>query len=461
MDDYNKNNEEMDNTVDSNYVENDELNSNDIKKENYYQNDSNSNEDSIDENGGTKLKETSFYTESYNKPKKKKNATLAQLIIVALMSSILGGAVSGVYFHFLAPVLQPSVNALLANGQTTQSPVISGLDSDYYRKVVIESSDSPVVAIAEKVGPSVVGINVQFRTVNDFFFFQPREAQSQGSGIIIKSDGYIMTNNHVIERALEQGSNNINRDAKIEIILPHDKDTAYLAKVVGRDVRTDLAVLKIDKDNLPAIEFGDSDNVKVGELAVAIGNPGGLEYMGSVTVGVISGLNRTLPILDGRELKLIQTDASINEGNSGGALVNAEGKLIGINTAKIAGGTYEGLGFAIPVNRAKEITDSLIEFTYVKRPFIGIEPDLNFTEEVAQRYGVPIGVFVEEIIESSPAQRAGINRMDIITKFNGVSVKSLDELIIERDKFKPGDRVMVEIYRRGEYRMVELELDVG
>ncbi|MFZ5988285.1 MAG: S1C family serine protease [Bacillota bacterium] len=412
-------------------------------------------------NSNQDLKASSFYTESYSKPKKK-NGILGQLILVAVMSSILGGSIVGGFFAFGVPAMQPSVRsffgdrALSGSGENVEA---SKEDSGIYKKVVIENASSPVVAIAEKVGPAVVGISINSKVVDDFFFFAPRDAQSQGSGIIIRSDGYIMTNNHVIEQALVRGTNDIDRNSKIEVILPSDKSKTYPAKVIGRDERTDLAVLKIESNNLPAVEFGNSDDVKVGELAVAIGNPGGLEYMGSVTVGVISGLNRTIPIADGKELKLIQTDASINPGNSGGALVNAEGKLIGVNTAKIGGDGYEGLGFAIPINKAKEITDSLIEFKYVKgRPSLGIEVDPRFNEQMAKQYDVPAGVLVYDVIPLSSAYKAGIQRNDIITKFDGVKVKSLDELNEQKNKKKPGDKANVEVYRDGKTLNIEVVL---
>lgn len=426
----------------------------------------NNNEKSDDKSNtylnNTDLKSASFYTESYTKPKKK-NGILAQLILVALMSSILGGSVVGGFFAFGIPAIQPSVKSLFGDSVIGENNAenVSGskLDSDIYKKVVIESADSPVVAIAEKVGPSVVGISVNSRVAEDFWFFTPRDAQSQGSGIIIRNDGYIMTNNHVIEQALDRNSNSIAQGSKIEVILPSDKDKTYEAKVIGRDPKTDLAVLKIEAGDLPAVEFANSDEVKVGELAVAIGNPGGLEYMGSVTVGVISGLNRTIPIADGKELKLIQTDASINPGNSGGALVNAEGKLIGVNTAKIGGDGYEGLGFAIPINKVKEITDSLIEFRYVKgRPSIGIQVDERFTKEVAARYGVPEGILVYDVEIYSGSYKAGMQKNDIITKFNGVRIKTFDELEEQKKKFKPGDTVKIEVNRDGENVVLEVVL---
>jgi len=461
MDDYNKYNDEIENMEQNNenyYAKENYLN------ENSEENDTNENYDHY--NTEKHLKESSFYTESYSKPKKKKNPVLMQMVIVAIISSLLGGAVSGVVFTQLSgQQLQPTIDSIFDKDDTTAQKAanldLNGLESDYYRKVVVESADSPVVAIAEKVGPSVVGISVTAQKLQgDFWFFGTKETSEQGSGIIIRSDGYVMTNNHVIESALDGTSNEIAQGAKIEVILPSDREKAYPARVVGRDSKTDLAVLKIEKDNLPVVEFGNSDQVKVGELAVAIGNPGGLEYMGSVTVGVISGLNRTIPITDDRYMKLIQTDASINPGNSGGALVNSKGQLIGVNTAKIGGFDYEGLGFAIPINRAKEITDNLIEFNYVKgRPLIGITVETRFTEEIARQNNLPMGVLVDEVTLYSAAYKAGIKRMDIITKFNGIPVKSVEELNNERDKHKPGEIVKVEVYRDG--KTIELELEIG
>ncbi|ABN52518.1 MAG TPA: PDZ domain-containing protein [Hungateiclostridium thermocellum] len=411
------------------------------------------------------LKSASYYSESYTKPKKRKNSVLLQMILVAVMSSILGGSIVGGFFVFGVPALSPSVQSIFRNTnvQNGSNDATSGVDTDYYKKVVIENNadSSVVVAIAEKVGPSVVGISVKSTTsISDFWFFTPRDTESQGSGIIIRSDGYIMTNYHVIESALNGRTNTLLPNASINVILPSDPDTPHPATVVGTDSKTDLAVLKIEATNLPVIEFGDSDKIRVGELAVAIGNPGGLEYMGSVTVGVISGLNRTIPITDGKELKLIQTDAAINPGNSGGALVNAEGKLIGVNTAKIGGQGYEGLGFAIPVNKAKEITDSLIQYKYVRgRPSLGIQINSGYTKEIADRYGLPEGVLVYNVEIFSAAYKAGIQKDDIITEFNGVRVKNYDELEEQKNKYKPGDKVKLKIHRDGKDITVEVTLD--
>jgi len=412
------------------------------------------------------LKEASFYTESYVKPEKKKKGILGQLILVSVISSILGGATVGSFMAFGVPALRPSINSFLNevgistsdNSSGMQNAVSNGsLDSGSYKKVVIENSDSAVVAIAEKVGPSVVGISVSYKS-QAFIFGGIQQASSSGSGIIIRSDGYIMTNNHVISEAM-QGNTQLKNGAKIEVILPNEIDKPYTATVVGRDSRTDLAVLKIEATNLPAIEIGNSDNIRVGELAVAIGNPGGLEYMGSVTVGVISGLNRSIPLDENNELKLIQTDAAINPGNSGGALVNAEGKLIGINTAKISGDGFEGLGFAIPVNKAMEITNDLIEYKYVKgRPSIGIAVNRSFNEQIAKRYNVPAGVLVEDVTPLSGAYNAGLKRGDIITKVDGVAVKTYSELEQLKNKHKVGETIKLEIYRDGTTFTVDVVL---
>ena len=193
------------------------------------------------------------------------------------------------------------------------------------------------------------------------------------------------------------GGNKVAPNARIEVILPNQIDHPYEATVVGRDSKTDIAILKINVSELPAAEFGDSDKIKVGQKAIAIGNPAGLEFMGSVTSGIISGLNRRIEFDDGTVLRLIQTDAAINPGNSGGALLDSEGKVIGINTSKIGGAGYEGLGFAIPSNNAVEVAESLIKSGYVTgRPQIGIVVDTRFNATIAENNGVPEGILVYE-----------------------------------------------------------------
>ena len=266
---------------------------------------------------------------------------------------------------------------------------------------LIEGSIS-VTEIAKKAGPSMVGIRMTATSsVNPFFGSDGETIKAEGSGIIISKDGYIMTNYHVVSEADPR-----NRDYKnvtLEAFLP-DKRQAK-AKFVGGDPLNDLAVIKINLKQLPTAELGDSSRLKVGEQAVAIGNPLGLEFAGSVTAGVISALNRTVSVED-RTLNLIQTDAAINPGNSGGALVNSEGKVVGINTIKISVPGVEGLGFAIPINDAKPIVNQLIKYGYIKgRPLIGISGQ-EITESLADYYKLPVGIFIVRVEANSGADKA-------------------------------------------------------
>jgi len=398
------------------------------------------------------VRTASYYTENHKKKTRKKNFTIVQLIAVAVACSVLSGGVVGGMFILAAPIVQPAVQKIAGNYVSQDSS--SYQDNGIYKKVEIEKSSSPVSAVAEKVGPSIIGIRVTSKASNSLFNIGSTGGTSEGSGIIIRSDGYIMTNYHVIQTAVEA-----KQGATVEVILPKMKDKPYVAKIIGTDWRTDLAVLKIEADNLPAVEFGDSDALKVGELAIAIGNPAGMELMGSVTTGIISGLDRTIPLEDIKDLKLIQTDASINPGNSGGALVNSEGKVIGVNNAKLGGDGYEGLGFAIPINKAKEVTDSLIEYKYVKgRPLLGITVDGRFTEEYAKQYNVPAGVLVADVHPLSGAYKAGIQVGDIITKVEGKVIKDKTELDSIKNKKKPGDSLNIEIYRDGKTKTMQVIL---
>lgn len=400
-----------------------------------------------------------YYTENIKKTKSKKIGVF-HLILVSIMGAIIGAGLMFAAALFLMPMLQPSINSML--GITTQPvDVATGSNNGIYKKVEITQSSTPVEAISEKVSPSIVGIQITVKSQGQGFFFDlGRDGVGEGSGIIIREDGYILTNNHVIEGALEQNSNRLGEGSKIEVVLPSDTSKKYTAKIVGRDKKTDIAVLKIEANHLPVAELGDSDAVKSGELAVAIGNPGGIDYMGSVTAGVISGINRTLEMDNGQKLKLIQTDAAINPGNSGGALVNSQGQVIGINTVKIAATGYEGLGFAIPINEANDIATSLIDFNYVKgRPYLGISIDTKFNEDVAKRYNVPNGLLVADVLPLSAAYKATIKVGDIITKFDGKAVKVFNDLETQKNTHKPGDTVIVEVYRDGKTLSLTVVLD--
>ena len=395
--------------------------------------------------------EASERNEQNNEKKKKKSDTL-KIIYISILSSMIVCAIASFFLAGLMVYLRDE-------GIKNMEPAFKTC-----KNITIEERSNELISeVAEKAGPSVVGIKATVLTRD--FFFGITESTPEGSGIVFRENGYILTNNHVIESALVNNTNNIAEGCKIEVILPSKKDDKYVsyqAKVVGRDTRTDLAVLKIDAKNLETASFGNSDNVRVGEVAVAIGNPGGLEYMGSVTSGIISGLNRTVDVGNGRQIKLIQTDAAINPGNSGGALVNAKGEVIGVNTVKIAGSVYEGLGFAIPSNIVKEVVENLVEFNYVKgRPSLGVRIDTRYTEDVAKRYKLPVGVYVASVDLLSAAEKAGIERGDIITEFGGVKVKTFDELVEEKNKYAAGDTVEVKVYKLEQEKTVKLKMKLG
>ena len=313
-------------------------------------------------------------------------------------------------------------------------------------------SDMTVADIYEKVSPSIVGVKITFQSPGYSFgrFLIPDQEQSgEGSGIIISSDGYIMTNYHVVSSVVDNNTKKPVEGSKIEVFLPgDDSKTAFNATLIGFDINTDLAVIKIEKDGLVAAELGNPDELRIGELAVAIGNPGGMEYMSSCTVGYISGLNRSIRTEGYKNIQLIQTDAAINPGNSGGALINSKGQVIGVNSVKIAASSFEGLGFAIPIDTAVEVCNDLINYRYVKgRPQIGISVYSQYTEELAVRYNMPKGVYVYDIEENGPAAKAGILSNDIIVRLGDTDIENFDKLEETKNKYKPNDTVDIRVYR--------------
>lgn len=283
--------------------------------------------------------------------------------------------------------------------------------------------------IYKKVSPSVVGIIA--------YNLSSVGSTDQGTGIIMSSDGYIITNEHVIDGA-----------DKVAVILSgKTQKDAIDAKVIGKDTRTDLAVLKIEKTGLTAATFGDSSKMEVGETVIAIGNPGGIEFADTLTQGVISALNRSVTSSTGYTQKLIQTDASINPGNSGGPLVNSYGQVIGITSSKISDSNYEGMGFAIPSDTIKPIVNDIIKYGYVTgRVKIGISVK-EFGEYEAKVYNMQPGLLVSSVDQSSDAYKQGVRQSDVITKINGKTVSDYDSLYTEESKYKAGDTVTLTIYR--------------
>ena len=272
---------------------------------------------------------------------------------------------------------------------------------------------------------------------------------SSGTGIIMSSDGYVITNHHVISGAL------------VISVLTND-NREFEAALVGSDEMSDLAVLKIDARGLQAAEFGDSSKLRVGDSVVAIGDPLGVQLRGTMTNGIISAINRDLTVGD-RTMTLIQTNAALNNGNSGGPLINCYGQVIGINTVKMssyytASATVEGLGFAIPISVAKPIIDELIENGYVAgRPAIGISGDSLPTYYRAY-YRLPDGVYVTSVNDGSDAKAKGIREGDIVTAINGEGISSIDDLNTIKNQYAAGDEVTLTIYRSGAYYEVTVTL---
>lgn len=272
---------------------------------------------------------------------------------------------------------------------------------------------------------------------------------SSGTGIIMSSDGYVITNHHVITGAL------------VISVLTNDNQE-FEAALVGSDEMSDLAVLKIDARGLQAAEFGDSSRLRVGDSVVAIGDPLGVQLRGTMTNGIISAINRDLTVGD-RTMTLIQTNAALNNGNSGGPLINCYGQVIGINTVKMssyytASATVEGLGFAIPISVAKPIIDELIENGYVAgRPAIGISGD-SLPSYYRTYYRLPEGVYVTSVNEGSDAKAKGIREGDIVTAINGEKICSIDELNTVKNQYAAGDEVTLTVYRSGTYYEVTVTL---
>lgn len=339
----------------------------------------------------------------------------------------------------LVSVISSLTTYFLVRGNNTQ---ISAGNTTYN----VENVENPVVAVAQIAGPSVVGVKVDF--YEQGFFGELQETSEEGSGIIYSEDGYIITNYHVVEDAISSTS------AQVTVTLSNQEE--YIAEIIGTDSVTDLALLKIDATGLTPATFGKSSDLQVGELAVAIGNPLGQEFAGSVTVGYISALNRTITT-DGRTYQLIQTDAAINPGNSGGALVNAKGEVIGINTVKVTDTTVEGLGFAIPSDDALKIIEELKLTGKIVRPYIGIY-GIDMDEVTAKRNNLVEGVYVYQVFSGSPAEAAGISRGDIIVEFDGQQVKTKQELNNAKNQKSIGDKVKVKVYRGGDYQELEITL---
>lgn len=369
-----------------------------------------------------------------------------QFITGVVVASLVCGTMIGVGVGITKPFAVSKVNAAESNNSDGNEAFsfdkLNSSDDINYQQVQYVP-DMTTVEIQKKVSPSIVYI--ESTVVSKDYFNRLFETTGNGSGIIYKKTDnkyYITTNNHVIE-----GAN--------KITITFEGGQIVEAKLVGGDEQNDLAVLEVNasdlsdetKNNIAVAEFGDSDKLEVGESAIAIGNPLGAEFENSVTEGIISALNRQVPAYD-ENLKVIQTDAAINPGNSGGALLNSKGQVIGINSVKISVTGVEGMGFAIPSNTAIPIFEDLIANGSVQKAQLGIMGK-DVTQDIGNIYTLPIGVYVAEVVDGGPAQKAGIVATDIITDFNDekiFSMKQLSELIKES---KVGDSVTIRLVRDG------------
>lgn len=309
------------------------------------------------------------------------------------------------------------------------------------------------VGVASKVRPSIVGIEVEY-SVNSIFYKNKSTATAAGSGIIISEDGYILTNNHIVNSSSTSYYYELGKANKVTVTLYNDS-TKYDATIVGTDSQTDLAVIKIEKNGLKAAELGDSDAVQVGEFAMAIGNPLGLAD--SVTAGIVSAVNREVSDQDGNSYVAIQTDASINSGNSGGALVNSKGQVIGVNTLKLSGTGVEGVGFAIPINSTKEIYEQLIQYNKVKRPYIGIG-GIDLDEQTAEDRNLVVGIYIKTIEDFSAGEKAGLKIGDVIIEVDGTKVTKMDELNAIKNQKQIGDTLKLKVFREGKEKEITVTL---
>ena len=366
-------------------------------------------------------------------------------------------------------LLSVAVSALTAYGVVkganveNNGPAVVTADGATYRTVNLDQTDYPdLTYAAESSVDAVVFVQVTVRSKIDYsqmdpflrYFFgfgdgmpQQREQQGSGSGVIIRPDGYIVTNNHVVANATE-----------VKVTLNNNK--SYEARVIGTDAATDVALIKIEAEGLPCIEFGDSDELRLGEWVLAIGSPLGEQLKGTITAGIVSAKGRSMPSNDG-QFKIesfIQTDAAVNPGNSGGALVNKAGKLVGINTAIVSQtGAYSGYSFAVPVNIVKKIVGDLIDFGSVQRAMLGVTMS-PITDEVAKEMKLSSleGVYIVEVSKGGAAEKGGIQKGDVLVKIDGKKVTNASSVQEKVNGYRPGDKAVVTVIRDGKEKDIDV-----
>lgn len=372
-------------------------------------------------------------------------------LVSLVLASAMGGVIALGGAHLLTPKTSVQTIQVSTDNSNTQKAVPQQL---VHNQGTLGRPESFAEA-ADRAMPAVVNITAitEHRARNEReqryyqFFGSPGPSKSTGSGVIISDKGYIVTNNHVIKDA-----------TKVDITLSDNRK--FEAEVMGTDPSTDLAVLKITGKNLPVIALANSDKTRVGEWVLAIGNP--FELTSTVTAGIISAKGRDISILNGQYSieSFIQTDAAVNPGNSGGALVNADGKLIGINTAIYApSGTYAGYSFAVPINLVKKVMQDLIDHGEVKRAFLGIMIQ-SVDSDMAKEFNLAVteGVYVSELIEGGAAIQSELNTGDVITRINGIQTSSVPKLQEQIGSRNPGDDIVVTVNRKGKPKDIIVKL---
>ena len=399
------------------------------------------------ENNDKKFGEITYTNISSDKENKKNPTFLKNAFVPFVCSGLATVLVIGVCFGV------PNIkNKIIGTSNNNSLSITSGPATN---KISATDYSNTSIAVANKVLPSIVGISIDY-TVNSMFG-QSSTAKASGSGIIISEDGYILTNNHVINSSSSNSNSyyQITEANNLKVTLYND-DTEYDAKVIGSDSQTDLAVIKIEKTGLTAAELGDSSAVQVGEFAMAVGNPLGLQS--SISCGIVSAKDREVTDTDTKTTyHVIQTDAAINSGNSGGALVNADGKVIGINTLKLSGTGVEGIGFAIPINSTIDVYKELISKGKISRPFIGIT-GIDLDEATAKKNNLVEGIYVKSIENFSAAEKAGVKVGDVIIEAEGSLVKNRDELNTIKNKHSVGDKLKIKVNRDGKEKELTLTL---
>lgn len=388
-----------------------------------------------------------------NETLQKSKVGFGKSILLPFFSGVVGcSVVLGTCFGI------PSIRSKMLEVNPNVESNATSQNSGYVSQTSLSNYSDTAVYAANKVLPSIVGINVEYNVNSLISMFgrqtQTSTAEASGSGIIISDDGYILTNNHIVATSSSESYYEVSEATKITVTLFND-ETKYEAKIIGTDEQTDLAVIKIEKSGLSKAEFADSDNIKVGEFAMAVGNPLGMQS--SITCGVISAVNREVTDSDGKKFTLIQTDAAINSGNSGGALVNNEGKVVGINTLKLSGTGIEGMGFAIPINATTDITSQLIQYSKVKRPYIGIS-GMDLTENTAKANKLVVGIYVKAVDDFSAGEKAGIKIGDVIIEADGKKITKMDELNEIKNSHQIGDEMKIKINRNGQEKDLTITL---